>query len=272
MRDRSPGLTPWWPPRWRDILPPGSATSILPHPADPIGRAVEAAVFQEHRFAFYFWAKWALESRQKRRSAPIPDLVTLDWHQDLAAPSSVEQEDIAALDLSELDAVGLFAWMRLNPLNDGHILAAAYAGLIGDIYVLCKYEDAHLEEFADAAGRIHRTVVCHTLDELLAAIPERKPLYFDVDLDYFTESDEDMGGGEDVRLVADEEVRAIFDPGGPLLRTVLPRISGFTVAMEPTWCGGARPSHHLFGLLDAALFDPPLLHPEAAWRREICDP
>jgi hypothetical protein len=229
-------------------------------------------MLQEHRFAFYFWAKWAREHRlgsKALHSAHVPDLVTLDWHQDLCAPSSVEKSDIGALNLADLEEVALFAWSRLNPLNDGHILAAAYAGLIRDIYVLCKHEDPWLEEFTDLAGVGHRTRVFHSLGELVTVLPRDQPLYFDVDLDYFTESEDGMGGGENVRLVPDDEVRAVLDPRGPLLRLVLPQLAGFTLAMEPTWCGGARPSHHLFGLLDETLFDPPLLHVDAGWREGL---
>lgn len=261
------GLTPWWPPGWDNILPPGSAKSILAHPTDPFDKAIEAAVFQEHRFAFYFWARWALEAREHRgQPFEAPDLITLDWHQDLCAPSPGEQADLRALNFSDLNEVALFSWLRLHPHNDGHILAAAYAGLIGDIYVLCKHEDDWLTEFNDLHGRTHRTVVCHSLKGLLAALPAIRPTYFDVDLDYFTDSDDDMGGGDNVRLVPDRKVRATFDPRGPLMRAVFPRIAGMTIATEPKWCGGARASNHLFDILDRTLFDPPLLHPDAGWR------
>jgi len=259
--------TKWWPPLWGgSIDPPGTAYSILPHFADPVDRAIEVAVFQQHRFAFYFWAKWEQARRRRRRPWARPHLVTLDWHQDLCAPGSTEQDDLRALDLDSEQDVGLFCWSRLNPLNDGQILAAAFAGLIGDIFVLCKHRDDYLRDWTDMRGDNHRTVLCHSLDDFIRKLPATGHVYLDLDLDYFTESDDAHGGGPNVRMVPDDEVRAVVDPAGPLMRQLLPRTAGMTIATEPTWCGGMRNSNHLFGLVDEALFDPPLLHDDADWR------
>ncbi len=252
-------LPSWWPPRFPEgTSVPGSGTSILSHPAG-IDEAVQVAVFKEHRFAFSFWAEWTRARRARDRSPA--HLVSLDFHQDLCWPSEPECEDLRRLDLASESEVALFAWSRLNPLNDGHIFAAAYVGLIQDIFVLCKTEDDYLEEVTDLTGQLHRVVVCHSVDELLAALPRVGDYYFDIDLDFFTERDQE----DRVRLVNDEDVLELLSPGGRLGSAVLPRLSGMTIATEPEWCGGLGNSHHLFGLLDQALFDPPLLCEDTDW-------
>ena len=43
------------------IEPPGALREILSHPINE-SQAIELAVFQEHRFAFFYWNKWIREN------------------------------------------------------------------------------------------------------------------------------------------------------------------------------------------------------------------
>lgn len=74
---------------------PNVMEAILAHPCHPSERSIELGIFNSHRFAFYFWAKWAKEKEDKL----VPDLVTFDCHQDLAYPGDLEQEWLVKLDL-----------------------------------------------------------------------------------------------------------------------------------------------------------------------------
>ena len=249
-----------WPPRYPDGTPiPGSGTSILRHPS---GRdvAVEVAVFKEHRFAFAFWAGWTRARR--RKGLRPPHLVSLDFHQDLCWPADCELADLDGLNLQSDADVALFAWARLNPLNHDHIFSAAYLDLIQDIFVLSKTDDdSYLEVVTDVAGKTHRVVVCYSLEELLEALPHSADVYLDIDLDFFTE----QGPETSAMLVDDSDVTELMAPGSPLMRAVLPGLAGMTIATEPEYCGGLRGSNHLYGLLDSALFNPPLLSDDADW-------
>jgi hypothetical protein len=224
---------------------------------------MEVAVFHEHRFAMYFWANWA-QSRKGRRP---PALVSLDWHRDLVPPNERERKVLDAIDLSDPTALTVATWIELHPHNDGHVLAAAHRGLLGDIYVLQKQDDEPEEAFEDGSGEMHAVSCFETLDRLVRSLHDDSvgELYFDIDLDYFTESPDPDGGG-DVTLAPEGEVRALLDPAGPLMDFILPRVCGMTIALEPEFCGGLRASHRLFEWVDTTLFSPGIGHRDCAWK------
>lgn len=245
-------------------IPPGCKCGILAHPAGT-NEAVELALFQEHRFAFFFWSKW---TRALGLQNSPPDLVSLDWHEDLAAPGGQELNDLLDLDQSDPRALAIFCWEGLNPLNDGHILAAAYLNLIGNIYVVRKQFGGTDDSFEDANGRSHRICCFDTIDDLVAELRQTnvERVFFDIDLDYFTASPDLCGGGNKVELVADEVVRTVLDPESELLAWVFQRFAGMTIATEPEFCGGLINSNHLLSLVSDALFAPQLLADGANWK------
>ncbi|MBU1236387.1 MAG: UPF0489 family protein [Gammaproteobacteria bacterium] len=246
------------------LLPPGCKSSILPHPSGD-HEAVEVAVFQEHRYAFFFWAKW---TRELKLAAEPPALITLDWHEDLGPVDDREKRTLRDLDLDDARQVALHCWEGLCELNDGQISAAAYLNLVGDIYVLRKQTDTVEDEFVDAGGQTHRVRCFDSAGELMKFLADSNisRVYFDVDLDYFTESPDMCGGGPDVKLVTDKVVREILDPEGNLLRWVFNRLAGVTIATEPEFCGGVVASNRLMTLLSESLFDPQLLSDAPTWR------
>ncbi len=83
-------------------------------------------------------------------------------------------------------------------------------------------------------------------------------VFFDIDLDYFTESPDSCGGGSDVTLVAENDIRSVLNPANPLLSWVFPRMAGMTIATEPEFCGGMINSNHLLSIVSDSLFDPQL--------------
>lgn len=246
------------------MRPPGTYYDIVAHPTDA-ERAIEVAVVQDHRFAFFYWLKWR---RNRNEQLAPPSLVSLDWHQDLAAPCDIECEWLRDLNTNDYKAVSFFCWDKLHCHNDGHILAAAYLNIIGDIHVVQKQSAASVEYFKDITGGTH-TIYCYeSIDTLIEVVSsqEHTSVFFDIDLDYFTESSDSCGGGRDVTLVPAADIRRCLHPDGKLLSWVLPRMCGMTIATEPEFCGGLANSNNLFGVLDGTLFDPPLLSHRTGWK------
>lgn len=243
-----------------DLEPPGTYSSMVTGFGSGPG-CVEVGVVHEHRFAFYFWSKWARE----RDRVSKPALVTIDWHQDLGFPDKEEQLCLSQLDLTDDSEVALFAWSQLHPHNDGHILAAAYLGLIGDVYVLCRQDEPEEFSFEGRAGT-SEVKVYHDVDYFLAAVAELPAIILDIDLDYFTRSPDPCGGGENVSLVPPGEMDHLLDPHHGAISPLLPNLVGMTIAIEPEFCGGLSKAHQIFRKLNQTLFGGTLLSEGARWR------
>jgi len=246
------------------IRPPGTYYDIVAHPTDA-KRSIEIAVVQDHRFAFFYWLKWkkAIHGQRKR-----PSLVSLDWHQDLAQPCEIECAWLKELDTNDYRAISLFCWDKLPCQNDGHILAAAYLNIIGDVHVVQKQDEPSVDQFEDIEGRPHAVHCYDSVQALIKGVEmqEIPSVFFDIDLDYFTESQDSCGGGEDVKLVSIEDIQRHLRPDGELMSWLFPRMCGMTIATEPEFCGGLVNSNRLFAMVNDALFDPQLLSHRAAWK------
>lgn len=246
-------------------MPPGTFED---HPFNSYNsEMLGVSLLYEHRFAFYYWMKWT--NLEGGNTPPV--LISLDWHQDLVWPSEQECDELTTLNQNDCREIGIFTAYKLNPLNDSQILSAAYLNQISDIYVLCKqqqYDDDDIFAFTDYLGNKHEVKIFYEIDEMLACIKKETitSVYFDIDLDYFTESKDSCGGDAGVELISDEEVVKIIALNSPLMQWILPKLKGMTIALEPEYCGGMRKSNHLFNLLDENLFDPSLLNPNSSWR------
>lgn len=123
--------------------------------------AIEAAVIHHHRFAFYYWVRWATEGWTRSLSPERcpPDLVTIDYHDDVGSKSDCVLDELDLLvgmlevgnvndeqelkdavrrrDLAERN-VATYSILGLRALNDGHIFPARYINAVGDVFVLYK--------------------------------------------------------------------------------------------------------------------------------------
>lgn len=247
------------------INPPGASYDVIDHPS---GRqeAIEIALMREHRFAFFYWFKWWKKANFSLPNSKAPSLISIDWHRDLCAPSESEMHDLQHLSLRSYKESTLFCWDKLNPNNDGHILAAAYLNLIGDIYVLCKQDNGAVEPiFVDRYGNDHLVKCFETSSDLydeLCTVDISK-IYFDIDLDYFVESNAPCGGGS-VTLKR-EAITAILNPDSSLMIWLFQRMEGMTIATEPEFCGGLSNSNKIFCSLDTALFRSSLFSHTVTW-------
>jgi len=206
------------------IRPPGTYYDILAHPSGE-DEAIEVSLVQDHRFVFFYWMKWV--NKLCPESKP-PVLVTIDWHQDLSAPEKDECAELNKIDKTNYKFLSHYCWEGLNPLNDGHILSAAYLNIIGDIYVLCKQGDEESDEYIDSFGNIHKIICFEDVNDLVSSLKADNvgEIILDIDLDYFTESSDSCGGGENLELVSDEVVESIISPSSELMQWAFPRIIG----------------------------------------------
>src|SRR5437867_2965338 len=93
--------------------PPGTYIEILSTPLSQ-DEAIEVAILNEHRFAFYYWLKWTNNLISKKKINNPPSLITIDWHNDLAKLSGVEKKFLDNLNQTNLEEVSFFAWSKLN--------------------------------------------------------------------------------------------------------------------------------------------------------------
>ncbi|MBE3046905.1 hypothetical protein IMZ48_31125 [Candidatus Bathyarchaeota archaeon] len=116
----------------RHLDPAGGCMTFVPHPARGDRKAVLVGIVFEHRFAFYYWIKCKQELRWDRhvrqripdRDFVPPDLVTMDWHDDIGGECDMIEAEIRRLNQSNEAEVGLFSWAGLRSINDGHVFPA----------------------------------------------------------------------------------------------------------------------------------------------------
>lgn len=247
------------------IDPPGASYDTIAHPSGR-NEAIEIALMRDHRFAFYYWFKWWKKINWELSNDKAPPLISIDWHRDLCAPCGSEKHELQQINLGSYKETALFCWDKLNPLNDGHILSAAYLNLIGDIYVLCKQDNGEKEPtFKDQWNNEHFVKCFDSSEELYKELSslENEKVYFDIDLDYFVESNDPCGGGI-VELKCDD-ITALLHPNSDLMEWLFQRMEGMTIATEPEFCGGLSNSNKIFNTLDVTLFNSSLFGKSVTW-------
>lgn len=251
------------------IHPPGASTQILSHPHWE-GGSIELGLFQDHRYAFFYWLKW---NRENRLVQP-PCLVSLDWHQDLCYPEEIEQGWLNAIDLSDNGSIAEFTWSKLCGNNDNHILSAAYLNNLGNIYIHCKDPGSDLnwedEELIDKYGNKHIIKKFKSYNNLEAHLikSEEKAVFFDIDLDYFTIDNPINGEGKEFTYVNDEEMFSQLSIQRPLIAWIFEKIEGFTIATEPSHTGGLLASNRLLEIINNLYFQPDIFTWECDWKHK----
>lgn len=252
------------------VKPTGCESSHTNQPGD-LRSCCTIGIVHEHRFAFYYWA---LYSHEKGTRGQRPILITLDSHDDVGVPSEVVTDDLDNLHIGNRTELGLFAWLRLRRLNDGHILPALYLNFFSDVYVLMN-NDEDSEDFksfheelqqADREGNVHTVKYYQHLDRLLLDLPPDSPVFLDIDLDFFADDnpEKELLGSE--QLKSDSFISSFLSIDGPLLEPLLNRIVGVTIALEPRYCGGLLNSLHVLDILNRELFDGTLCTNDCKWK------
>lgn len=259
------------------VTPPGSLRQLISHPYYGSSKSIEISIFNDHRYAFFFWNKWTQELMNEHNINYPPCLVTLDWHQDLGYPTDDEKEWLKELDLSNNKDVALYSWANLSHLNDTHIMAAAYLNIIGDIYVRCRQRrsDRNWEdkEFIDRYGNVHKIKKFKVDQELENSLlsSDKSNVYFDIDLDFFTLNNPlQVGGGNgNYTYLSNKAIKEMLNHHHPLMQWIFKRLQGITIAMEPEHTGGLLKSNRLLNLINSIWFQPSLFtsHP-GKWNKE----
>lgn len=249
------------------ITPPGTLTQILSHPCDYRNKAVELSLFNEHRFAFFFWNKWTKALIKEDSIKEPPCLISLDRHQDLRSPEMDELKELFELNLESNREVSLYAWEKLLHFNDTHIVAATYLNLIGDIYIHCRQgyfeEDWKDEAVTDKYGNNHRIKKFKNYMDLESHLIHSKDIthvYFDIDLDYFTVKNPLQWGSNDecFKYLTHTEINELLNVDRPLIEWIFSRLCGITIAIEPQHTGGLIKAHRLLKFIDRLWFSPSL--------------
>lgn len=227
---------------------------------------MELAVFNHHRFAFYYWVRWNLEKKIR------PDLISFDWHQDLAYPDEGDKQELMNLDINNPFEVSFYSWARLNSLNDNHIMSAVYRNLLGNVYVVYKQKDLHEdddEELEDYHGEKHIIRKFKDSQSLLTALTKEaiSEVYFDIDLDYFTIENSSTNDKQRFTYMNQRKIKEIFNPSGELMRWIFERIQGFTIALEPEHTGGIEKSLRFLVLLEKLFFTKSIGNWNCDWNR-----
>ena len=237
--------------------PPGAFVDILPHPYDKINRAIEKVVIIEHRFSFFYWLKWYKELIKKSRIKSPPLLVTLDYHRDLAISKSEKEELDDVINYNQSDLAS-FCWSRMNTLNNGHVLAAAYTNVIGDIVLLKRqvgFDDNEENIFKDKFNNDHKIYEFTDVDEFEKHLIERQEnsVFFDIDLDYFIVSEGNFSAKDSWEMMKEKNIKEIINLERPFIKWILERLEEYTIATEPRYCGGILKSCKILSIIEEGI-------------------
>lgn len=255
--------------KYSKSYPPNSIHNFLGHPSG-INRAIQIALFNHHRFAFYYWNLWKNESLKERKNYNI-DLISYDWHQDLAYPQERCKEELKNLDIQNTFEVSYFSSYRLNSLNDSHIMSAVYLDIINDVWVLCRqgkfeqdWEDEYLE---DCNGKKHTIRKFKTEEALQKALflSEIQNVFLDIDLDYFTLNN-NIEPTDKFKYMKDSEIINLLSCDNILMQWIFDRMEGITIALEPEYTGGISKSLKYLSLIEKLWFDKSLGNFSVQWK------
>ena len=179
---------------------------------------------------------------------------------------------MSKLDIKNQFEVSFYSWAKLNPLNDNHILSAAFLDLIGDIYVVCKDFSCSglndIEEITDINNNVHLVRKFDSSKNLLTHLltSNLKEILLDIDLDYFTIDNISSNDKQQFSYMSDKTIKELFNPRSPVMSWILSRIAGFTIALEPEHCGGLQRSMKYLSLLENTLFTGSIFNDEVEWK------
>ena len=204
------------------IDPPGCETEYASLPTGDNG-CCNIGIVYEHRFAFYYWGLHSIEAR-----SPRPILLSLDSHDDVGVPDEVVPDDLDNLRIKDRIELGLFCWLRLRSLNDGHIRPALYLNFFSDVYIfLNKDEKPSDEQQRDRTGLTHTIKYYNDMDRILKDLPPHSPIFLDIDLDFFAMENPTAGSRHGSELLKeDSEIKSILSLKGPFMMPLLHRIVG----------------------------------------------
>ncbi len=255
--------------KYSKSYPPNSIHNFLRHPSGK-NLAIQIALFNHHRFAFFYWNLWKDELLKDYKKVSV-DLVSYDWHQDLVYPQDDHKVELEKLDLENNFEVSFFSSYRLNSLNDSHIMSAVYLDIINDVWVLCRqgrfdrdWEDEYL---VDYLGKKHIIRKFRNEEDLQKALFSSKiqNVFFDVDLDYFTINN-NIEPNDKFKYMKNEEIKNLLSPDNKLIKWIFDRLQGITIALEPEYTGGISKSMKFLSLIEKLWFSNSIGNFHVQWK------
>lgn len=237
-------------------FPPGSVVENINCQQGTNNKSIPKVIFIEHRYAFFWWNHLVREKRKQDSSYSV-DLITIDYHQDLAEPNEHEKADLENLILNSDKEVALFTWKKIHIKNDSHILSAAYRNIIGSVYVLTKsiIIDDKINYLDNKAGQ-HSIYVCDNYNEFESKIKKQiksKNIILDIDVDYFIKKEGLQFQKDSWELMNESEFNRFVDDLNKLLGPLIQKIDLVTIALEPDYNGGFANSIYNYTRLDERL-------------------
>lgn len=253
------------------LTPSGCLEEYLLKPSF-LSKTIQLAAFHEHRFAFYYWLKWT-----NKLKGSVPSIVTFDWHQDLCPPYKDKIAGLKDLDTDNIGEVAYYSWAELEHTNDVQIYSAALLNKIKNVYVICRQDTSRGKNMTikDFKGNKHHVYIFHSIEEFEAKAGafDEDEIYLDIDLDYFTLANPpSMSGlikGKNYTYLKKKEIENLFCASRPAMKWILNRLQGFTIAMEPDFCGGLKKSNQLFHILENIFFTAPLFNKDLNSKKEL---
>jgi len=248
----------------KTLDPPGCYTVHMPKPLSANG-AITFGIVHEHRFAFYCWVKYHRKVTLKNSASGIspPDLITIDWHDDIGVPSDFSENELANLDINNDLEVGFYCWTRLRALNDGHIAPALFLRFFKNVHALIKQDQGEtVDTRKDIKGDDHHIFYHYGYDSLIKDLKNSdiNRVFLDIDLDYFTVDESGLP-------IPEEEIRGLINLEGELMTWILPRLEGMTIAIEPSHCGNADNCIRFLDILNEELFSRSLCSKDTKWNK-----
>lgn len=243
-------------------IPPGSKYKFLPLPFEKMG-CMSIALFDFHRFAFFYWWLWTNKS-----STDVPDLITFDFHHDLCTPHYLSEID--NLDPDSSFEHSFFSWARLGANNDEQIIAGIYANYINDVYVVCSDKDLfdiEDETYCDKYGKVHTIYKFRNVDDALRRMigNDVSNLYLDIDLDFFTIENGSTNCDGYISILPDDEISSFLSRDNEYMKFIKHKLKGITVAFEPDFLGGPVESARVYKIFERELFSNSVFNHDTEW-------
>jgi len=238
--------------QWNDSRQPlGAYLSSAKNEMNKFVPEVKIAIFNEHRTAFYFWAK-----AMHNRYAPVPDLITIDLHTDTNDPDHIEL--LRDIDLNSSYEVSQIIYDHnvMTTRNDQQILSAQYLNLIRNAYILHSQSWHRDFIYKDVEGKDHKLLHFTEIVDFINAISQQHVIrsFLDIDCDYFTNNEDKC---KEKRTI-NESKFDIFN--SDLMNIISKDLELITIALEPDHCGGFSKCFKIFNKLQSKLFDGELFH------------
>ena len=264
------------------LSPPGCCTTFVepPLPSERHRRSVPVSIVIEHRYAFALWLQVKADRVHGRtsqmptadRNYRPPDLLTMDWHDDIGGNCDFIEDELRRLDQTDETEVGFFCWAGLRSLDDGHVAPAMWLNAVGDAYAVTKQRrEERSRTITDRYGREH-CVYYLRRPAAFPAIWERRTqgngLLWDIDMDYFTRS-KPIPDQPYTLMLSDADIAKELGASQEWLHRVLENLRGITIALEPKYTGGLTKSLHLFRQWEKACFAVPLFEEDCTWKRIV---